>query len=70
MAFVRGLDRGETLLLPLSVDDFVDRDNPVRAVDAFVDSLSLQALGFSLRDESAKATGSMQRPPQAAGTVR
>lgn len=53
MAFVRGLDRGETLLLPPSVDDFVDRDNPVRAVDAFVDSLDLQALGFELRDESA-----------------
>jgi len=53
MAFVRGLDRGETMLLPASVDDFVDRENPVRAVDAFVDSLDLQALGFELRDESA-----------------
>ena len=53
MAFVKGLDRGETMLLPPSVDDFVDRENPVRAVDAFVDSLNLQALGFELRDESA-----------------
>lgn len=53
MAFVRGLDRGETMLLPPSVDDFVDRENPVRAVDAFVDSLDLRALGFELRDESA-----------------
>jgi transposase len=53
MAFVKGLDRGETMLLPASVDDFVDRENPVRAVDAFVDSLNLQALGFELRDESA-----------------
>ena len=41
------------MLLPASVDDFVDRENPVRAVDAFVDSLNLQALGFELRDESA-----------------
>lgn len=53
MAFVKGLDRGETMLLPPSVDDFVDRENPVRAVDAFVDSLDLQALGFELRDDFA-----------------
>jgi transposase len=53
MAFVKGLDRGETMLLPACVEDFVDRENPVRAVDAFVDSLDLQALGFELRDESA-----------------
>jgi len=53
MAFVKGLDRDETMLLPPSVDDFVDRENPVRAVDAFVDSLDLQALGFELRNESA-----------------
>ncbi len=53
MAFVKGLDRGETMLLPPSVDDFVDRENPVRAVDAFVDSLDLQVLGFEFRDESA-----------------
>ena len=58
MAFVKGLDRGETLLLPPSVDDFVDRENPVRAVDAFVDSLDLQALGFELRDESAMGRAS------------
>jgi transposase len=58
MAFVKGLDRGETLLLPASVDDFIGRENPVRAVDAFVDSLDLQSLGFALRDESATGRAS------------
>jgi transposase len=50
MAFIRGLDRGETFLLPPTVDDFIGRENPARAIDAFVDRLDLRALGFGLRD--------------------
>ena len=46
------------MLLPAAVDDLVDRENPVRAVDAFVESLDLQALGFELRDESATGRAS------------
>lgn len=44
--FVEGGDRRQTILLPDCVDDFVAEDNPVRAVDAFVDELDLAALGF------------------------
>jgi transposase len=33
-------------LLPECLDDFIDEDNPVRVIDAFVDELDLQALGF------------------------
>ncbi len=28
------------------LDDWVDADNPVRAIDAYVDSLDLSALGY------------------------
>lgn len=44
--FVKGADRQQTTLLPDCVDDYVAEDNPVRAVDAFVDGLDLAALGF------------------------
>ncbi len=43
------------LLLPEAVDDYVDADNPVRFIDAFVDELDLAATGF-VRVEP-KATG-------------
>ena len=44
--FVEGVDRGQSTLLPASLDDYVSEDNPVRAVDVFVDSLDLDKLGF------------------------
>jgi transposase len=44
--FVEGEDRRQATLLPECIDDYVAEDNPVRAVDAFVDALDLAALGF------------------------
>lgn len=44
--FVEGLDRGQNTLFPASLDDYVTEDNPVRAVDVFVDSLDLDKLRF------------------------
>ena len=55
MAHIEGTDRSQVLLLPEAVDDYVGADNPVRFVDAFVDGLDLEALGF-LRARP-KATG-------------
>ena len=46
MRHLQGLDRGQTSLLPPAIDDYVDEENPVRFLDAFVDSLDLKALGF------------------------
>src|ERR671932_143619 len=46
MAHISGHDRSQTLLFPESVDDYVDPDNPVRFIDAFVDGLDLAAAGF------------------------
>jgi transposase len=32
--------------LPETLDDYVAEDNPVRVIDAFVDTIDLEALGF------------------------
>jgi transposase len=44
--FVEGVDRGQITLFPALLDDYVSDDNPVRAVDVFVDELDLDKLGF------------------------
>ena len=44
--FIEGEGRDQVTLLPECLDDFVGADNPVRVVDAFVDELDLQELGF------------------------
>jgi hypothetical protein len=37
--FVEGWDRRQIALLPDCLDDYVTEDNPVWAVDAFIDEL-------------------------------
>ena len=32
--------------MPESLEDFIDENNPVRVVDAFVEELDFEALGF------------------------
>ena len=48
--FIEGEDRTQTVLLPACLDDYIAEDNPVRAVDAFVEELDLKALGFAGAD--------------------
>ena len=55
MRYVRGEDRGQTALLPAAIEDYVAA---VRVIDAFVDGLDVNGLGFG-RSVPA-ATG---RPP-------
>ena len=38
--------RNQSVLFPSMLDDYVDKENPVRVIDAFVDSLTLEKLGF------------------------
>jgi transposase len=47
--FIEGADRGQRTLLPESLDDWIAEDNPVRAIDAFVDALDLAELGFKVQ---------------------
>jgi transposase len=44
--FIEGADRTQSTLLPDCLDDYITADNPVRAVDAFVEELDLKELGF------------------------
>ncbi len=44
--FVEGADRGQRTLLPECLDDFIDENNPVRAIDEFVDALDLAEMCF------------------------
>ena len=44
--FVEGECRDQSVLFPERLDDWIAEDNPVRAVDAFVDELDFMALGF------------------------
>ena len=37
--FVIGDDRSQRLLFPECLDDYLGEDNPVRAIDVFVDKL-------------------------------
>ena len=48
MAFIEGEDRYQINLLPNTLDDFVSDDNPVRVIDAYVDSLDLEGIGFKV----------------------
>jgi transposase len=45
--FVEGADRAQSTLFPEFLEDWVCEDNPVRAVDVFVDGLDLAEQGFS-----------------------
>ena len=44
--FVVGDDRSQSTLFPERLDDYLGHDNPVRAIDVFVDELDLAKLGF------------------------
>lgn len=44
--FVEGEDRKQVTLLPECLDDFVAEDNPVRIIEAFVEELELESMGF------------------------
>jgi len=44
--FVEGEDRTQVTLLPVRLDDYVDQNNPVRVVEAFVEQLDLRQMGF------------------------
>jgi len=53
--FIEGQNRSQVTLLPECLDDYIGEDNPVRVVDAFVDELELETLGFE--GATAAATG-------------
>lgn len=42
----QGIQRGQGYLLPPSIEEYVGEDNPVRAIDSYVDSLDVEELSF------------------------
>ena len=49
--FIEGVSRDQVTLLPESLDDYIEEDNPARVVDAFVEMLDLASLGFAIEPE-------------------
>src|SRR5438309_2337600 len=44
--YIEGQTRSQSTLFPESLDDYIGDDNPVRVIEAFVDELDLNELGF------------------------
>jgi transposase len=57
--FKTGVSREQASLLPPCIEDYVACDSPVRAIDAFVDSLALERLGFKVP----RLAGGAGQPP-------
>ena len=47
MHHIHGLDRNQLTLFPNALDDYISQENPIRFIDAFLDSLDLEHLGFT-----------------------
>ncbi len=58
MKHIKGIERRQVILFPEIIDDYITEENPVRFIDAFVDSLDLIGLGF--KHAELNTTG---RPP-------
>jgi hypothetical protein len=57
--FKTGACRGLGSLLPPRIEDYVELDNPVRGIEAYVSMLGLAALGFRHADRD----GGAGQPP-------
>jgi transposase len=64
MNYITGSERGEVLLLPEALEDYIGPENPVRFIDAFVGQLDLGKEGF--RHGQMPETG---RPPYDPGDL-
>src|SRR6266536_2830159 len=64
MNYIAGRDRGEALLLPDVLDDYITAENPVRFSDAFAGQLDLSKAGFT--NAQLNETG---RPPYDPGDL-
>jgi transposase len=47
MQYIQKESRGQITFLPDCIEDYISEDNPVRVIDALVDSLDLPVLGFT-----------------------
>ena len=59
--FVEGVPRTQSNLFPEQLEDYVDEENPVRAIETFINAVDLDQLGFY--GMNPKATGRPSRHP-------
>ena len=58
MSYIRAEEREQIILFPESIESYVEENNEVRVIEAYINSLDLEALGF--KRSRTKETG---RPP-------
>jgi transposase len=58
MSYIEGESREQRILFPEVLDDYISEDNVVRFIDAYVDGLEIEELGFKQ-----SAPKEMGRPP-------
>jgi len=58
MPYIEGEDRNQVTLFPDTIEDYIEEDNPVRVIDAFVEQLDMAGLGFKFAN-----CPRMGRPP-------
>jgi len=58
MTYIEGIARNQMILFPEAIHDYIEEDNPVQFIEAFVDGLDLVELGF--KHSQPKEVG---RPP-------
>ncbi len=56
-----GVNRNQIRMITTSLDDLVDKDNSVRVIDAYVESLDLQGLGFTEYSDSNRGQSPYRR---------
>ena len=61
MKYKEKKDRSQISFLPECVEDYIDAENPVRVIDAFVDSLDMETLGV-LKANAVRQPSKIQRP--------
>lgn len=57
MKYNKGEDRRQYVLFPAYLDEYIEQDNPVRYIVAFVDSQDLEELGFNHTKREAPGNG-------------
>lgn len=62
--YKQGVNRNQQLLFPPSIDDYVDEENTVRAIDAYVELLDFKQLRFTNTRKSNRADGQKAYSPK------
>ena len=58
MAFIQGIDRNQQMMLPECIEDYIDEDNSVRVIDAYVNTLDVKAIGFTKAEKQKRGAPS------------